>query len=292
VKQLEQEHDYEAVRSALHGPRGKELMKFMSDSSQGLLATDCEPNARELASCLGWIDDAGQFTTVGRKVADSFREYLLWEERGRVVHQWTELPALQPELFDGKRVLEIGCGFGCNLLSLQQHADEVLGVEIEPVYVALSPILAELAGLPAPTIHVGSATEIPVPSNSVDRIVCFGALQYMPIVEALHESARLLRPGGLAVFVHSHLSGYVSYTLRTLGPLLRTPKAALREAVTFAGMLAYPFVGRRVTREGDPVYPTQARMRRWIEAAGMRLDPHRTRTLDHETCYVAVMEPN
>ena len=84
----------------------------------------------------------------------------------------------------------------------------------------------------------------------------------------------------------SHLGGFLRKTgVRILQMPWRT---RVRETITIAGMLAYPWIGRAFTRPSDPVYPTQARMRRWLADAGLELDRGRTTIFGHETCYVAV----
>ena len=55
-------------------------------------------------------------------------------------------------------------------------------------------------------------------------------------------------------------------------------------------MVLYPWVGRAFTRPYDPVYPTQRRMERWVNEAGMHIDWSRTVVQGHETNFVVVKD--
>ncbi len=281
------ETEMSAAREALTGPDGAALIRLMAD-----LSMHARPNAslavRTLASELGWMSrpNAPIPTDLGLKVGDSCREFVMWEARGRRIHEADRLEVMHEGTFRGRRVAELGCGFGCNLLSLAGVAAELVGVELEPVYVQLSPVLAGIAGFPPPRIVESGADATGLEAARYDVVLNLGALQYMPIEAVLAETSRILVAGGTAVMILSHLGGFLRVTASRLP---RMPgRARARELVTVAGMLAYPWLGRAFTRPSDPVYPTHARMRRWLDAVGMTLDPGRTTVFGHETCYVAI----
>lgn len=245
-----------------------------------------DDSVKQSARDLGWLASSLRPTSIGEKVADSMREYSLWIERGRCIHQWGEMPLLQEDRFRQKRVLELGSGFGCNLIPLAQYASEVVGVDVEPVYLQLSGPLAQLAGVEPPRIIEASATQVPLPDGNFDVVLCFGALQYMPIEEVLLETSRLLKPGGDALFGTCDLGGYLGHRGQNLRDVL-APRLLARELVTVAGMVLYPWIGRAFTRPFDPVYSTHRWMERWMGAAGLRLDWSQTRRFGYETAYVA-----
>lgn len=236
--------------------------------------------ALDQARALGWVDDAGKPTMVGLKVADSCREYRLWEERLRRMPHHDTIQELRVEEFGGLSVVELGSGFGCNLLSLAQSAREVVGVEIEPVYGQLGPILARVAGLSPPCIVRAGADATGLEPGRFDRVLVLGAMQYMPILETMGEVHRLLRPGGRAYLLHSHFTGFVR---SLVGSLRRGERVSPREAVNLVGMLAYPYIGRAFMRPSDHVYLTHAVMRRWSRQVG--LVPKEFRVVAHETFY-------
>lgn len=276
------------IAEALEGAPGDALIALMNET----LRRGADPTAAEAtkstARRLGWIDDAGHFTKTGFLAADPLREYVYWEKRGRTITYNEKTPFLGPALFTGKRVLELGCGFGVNLLTLQSQAAWLAGVELVPYYLNFTAPLAKRAGVAKPNIILADATEVPLDAGSCDVVMALGALQYMPFRKALAEVARLLAPGGLAVFVNSTLAGYLRNSLADVPKVLRSrPKSLGREALTIGNMLLYPWTERRLTRLGDPVYLPQRTMQRWLEEAGFRVDERTHQFEGNETCWVA-----
>jgi SAM-dependent methyltransferase len=281
--------DAEIARAgdALVGEGGRDLIQLMADLSMHKRPNTSE-SVRQRAAELRWIagPNAPIATPIGFKIGDSCREFLMWESRDRRIHEADRLDIMQEQTFRDRRIVELGCGFGCNLLSLQGVAKEIVGVELEPIYIQLSPFLARIAGAEAPRIVESGADKTGLESRSYDVVLNLGALQYMPIESVLAETSRLLAPGGTAIMILSHLTGF----LRNLSTrvLHLSWRMRAREAVTVAGMLAYPWIGRAFTRPSDPVYPTQKRMARWLDDVGLQLDWNRTVIFGHETCYVAI----
>lgn len=288
LKRLD-DREVEAVERALTGELGRPLVDLMAAISMAR-TPDAPEEAWEVATRLGWIQNRSRCvaTPVGLKVGDSCREFTMWEERARRIHEADRLEVMKEATFRGRRVAELGCGFGCNLLSLDGIADEIVGVEIEPVYVQMSPILSKVAGLPPPKILQAGADRTGLPSDTYDVVLNLGALQYMPIEDVLAETARVLRRGGVAIMILSHLAGYLRLAVPRLFQL--PVRTTVRDLVTITGMLTYPWLGRAFTRPSDPVHPTQRRMKRWLDDVGLRPDESRTTIFRHETCYVAVKQ--
>jgi ubiquinone/menaquinone biosynthesis C-methylase UbiE len=246
------------------------------------------PEVASTAAGLGWIDRDSRLTGTGLLAADPMREYSYWEERGRVVTYNDQTDLLGPALFAGKRVVELGCGFGVNLLTLQRQAARVYGIEIQPFYLGFTAPLARRAGVARPTILLADAAALPLADRSADVVVALGAFQLMPIRQTLAEAARVLAPGGVVVLINSVLSGHLRHLAGELPRLIRRPKSLARAGLTLTNMLLYPWLGRRITRPGDPVFLPRKTMRRWLEDAGFQLDPQRTQQFGIETCWVAL----
>lgn len=227
--------------------------------------------------------DSGALTELGEMAGQSFREYLQWVERRREMPSVEAIPELRPEGFSQLDVIDVGSGFGCNLLSIAPHAASTVGVEIEPLFAQLSLPLARLAGEDPPSVHVSPAEHLPLEDHSADAVLCIGALQYMDIEDALAEMARVLRPGGRLIIVFGHLTGYLVDVLSSIH--LRSAVDVLREARAAATTLTYPLLGRSFGAAHSAVYPTHRRMRRWVSDAGLQLET--LRVVGNETVYVA-----
>ncbi|HEV7654949.1 MAG TPA: class I SAM-dependent methyltransferase [Mycobacteriales bacterium] len=99
--------------------------------------------------------------------------------------------------WDGRDVLDLGCGSGYWLSSYRRRARSVLGVEPDR---SLLP-LAAARDASIPVVH-GSAEHIPVPDAAVDVVHARFAYFFPPDRDAgLAEVMRVLRPGGALVVV-------------------------------------------------------------------------------------------
>ncbi len=101
------------------------------------------------------------------------------------------------EFVAGRRVLDIACGtgYGSELLNKQGQAKEVIGVDISYEAVGYAARRHNSANT---RFIAGSATEIPLPDNSVDVVVSFETIEHIPEDEqVVSEFARVLVPGGM-----------------------------------------------------------------------------------------------
>lgn len=102
------------------------------------------------------------------------------------------------------RVLEIGVGSGANLPLYSDRASDILGVEPHPRLLNMAS--AKQSRVPA-TLIEGSAESIPLDDSSVDTVVTTWTLCTIPDVKkALTEMRRVLKAGGLLLFVEHGLS--------------------------------------------------------------------------------------
>jgi SAM-dependent methyltransferase len=114
----------------------------------------------------------------------------------------------------GKVLLDLGCGSGYWLPGYAGQAVAVIGVEPDPVLVAL-------AALRDPRVRVlsGSAEHVPLPDGSVDVVHARFAYFWPPSCAAgLAEVLRVLTPGGTLVVVdNDHRAGEFTDLLRAAG---------------------------------------------------------------------------
>ena len=99
--------------------------------------------------------------------------------------------------WDGRRLLDLGCGSGFWLPRYLEEAASVVGVEPDP---ALVPLAA--ARHHAAEVLQGSAEHLPLPDASVDVVHARFAYFFPPGCDAgLAEVLRALRPGGTLVVI-------------------------------------------------------------------------------------------
>jgi SAM-dependent methyltransferase len=112
----------------------------------------------------------------------------------RVAHRDWYIELLREE--GRHRLVEIGTGPGVDAADFLAAGFEVSGVDLSPVQVAL----ARSAGVDA---HVAPAQALPFAAAAFDALWSMSVLMHMPdpdLDAALHEFARVLRPGALAAF--------------------------------------------------------------------------------------------
>ncbi|MDT4954036.1 MAG: hypothetical protein QOJ02_2174 [Acidobacteriota bacterium] len=93
----------------------------------------------------------------------------------------------------GHRVLEIGCGTGCDLLQFAKHGAEAVGIDITPEHLRLA---KERVGAMA-EVQQAEAVDLPFPDASFDYVYSHGVLHHIEQPRrAVQEIFRVLRPGG------------------------------------------------------------------------------------------------
>ena len=133
------------------------------------------------------------------------------EDTTPTVDLWA-LPTNQERLaeavdFEGKRVVDVGCGAGALVRFIRSQGADVLGVECGEVMIADAKA--------ADPEHVGSyvdgvGQDLPVEDSSADVVVFSYSLHHVPaehIADALVEAKRVLRPGGELVVLEPIADG-------------------------------------------------------------------------------------
>jgi len=112
--------------------------------------------------------------------------------------------ALGFEAYRGKRLLEVGCGTGTDLLQFARGGAQVTGVDLTPRSIEIARrrfAVYDCAG----TFAIGDAENLAFPDESFDVVYSFGVLHHTPDTEgAINEVHRVLRRGGRAVVMLYH----------------------------------------------------------------------------------------
>lgn len=119
----------------------------------------------------------------------------------------------------GRRVLEIGCGTGGDLLCFARAGALATGVDLSSHSLALARRRFELAGQKA-DLRVADAEALPFAERSFDFVYAWGVLHHTPdTARAVAEIHRVLVPNGLACVMLYHrrslfaLQAWVRYAL-------------------------------------------------------------------------------
>ena len=113
---------------------------------------------------------------------------------------WRQMAALLLGDVSGKDLLDIGCGMGEESIYFAKLGARVTGIDISDVGVASLRKRAAYHHLDITALEM-RADPTSFPTGSFDRIHGLGILHHVGIHRGLAEVERLLRPGGIAVFL-------------------------------------------------------------------------------------------
>ena len=136
--------------------------------------------------------------------------------------------------FDGyrdRRLLEIGCGIGTDLVRFARRGARVTGIDLAQRSIDLARRNVDLHGVSAEDLRVADGGALPFEDGHFDVVYAHGVIQYAANpARLIAEAHRVLRPGGEAIFMvynrYSWLSGLSKLTRVALehadAPVLRT----------------------------------------------------------------------
>ena len=100
----------------------------------------------------------------------------------------------------GRKVLDVGCGAGVDLVRFARAGAIVTGVDIAPAAIELARRNVEIQRVDAELI-VADGESLPLPDARFDMVFAHGVVQYTTNPRALvQECRRVLAPGGQAIF--------------------------------------------------------------------------------------------
>src|SRR5205085_9538903 len=158
--------------------------------------------------------------------------------------------ALYPYLLDyfprpaveGRRLLEIGLGYGTLGEALARLGADYHGLDIAAAPVAMmSARLARVPGARPEQVMQGSVLELPFEDASFDHVVSIGCLHHTgDLFGAVAECRRVLRPGGrLVMMVYNRRSA----RRVVLGPVLRARQRLMPTGPSADETLRYLYDG-------------------------------------------------
>lgn len=104
--------------------------------------------------------------------------------------------------FAGRRLLEVGCGIGTDLVRFARGGAHVTGVDLAQTAIDLAEKNFALHGVEAESLQVANAEALPFAADSFDVVYGHGVIQYTADpARLLAECHRVLKPGGEAIFM-------------------------------------------------------------------------------------------
>jgi ubiquinone/menaquinone biosynthesis C-methylase UbiE len=122
-----------------------------------------------------------------------YQEYAPWMPR-----------LMEFEKFRGKRLLEVGCGMGTDLLQFARGGARCTGIDLTPRSVEITRHRFKLYGADG-NFMISDGEHLPFRTESFDVVYSNGVLHHTPdTAGAIREVHRVLRPGGTAKIMLYH----------------------------------------------------------------------------------------
>ena len=184
----------------------------------------------------------------------------------------------QPPLLGGeeitvRRVLDVGCGGGQEMIPFGQRGAGCVGVDISPDSGRFG---RQLFRRDHPGLRVSFATAmaegLPFGAGTFDVVICRVAIPYTNNRLALAEMARVLRPGGVLILKVHHARYYVRKFFD--GIRTRSPLFAVHAARVLVSGAIFQALGRQ-PRGGlllKECYLTESVLRRELRGSGLTIE--------------------
>jgi len=152
------------------------------------------------------------------------REFFDSVERERYERQPFMREAVGFDRYRGKKLLEIGCGLGTDILQFARGGAQTTGVDLTEQSIELARSRFRMYGVPG-DFQVADAEKLPFPDGHFDVVYSFGVLHHTPDTpRTIREVHRVLKPGGEIVIMLYHSRSthlWLGYPLAMLGRLRR-----------------------------------------------------------------------
>ncbi len=119
--------------------------------------------------------------------------------------------------YKGKRLLEVGCGLGIDLVRFAKGGAIVFGVDLVEKAIKLAKKNFELHGLNG-ELHVMNGEDLKFDDNSFDVVFSHGVLAYTSDpMKMIYEIRRVLKAGGEAILMMYHRNSWLFFLTKLLG---------------------------------------------------------------------------
>ena len=122
--------------------------------------------------------------------------------------------------FNGKNLLEIGCGSGAQTIDFIHKGAQVTAIDISDESVALTKEFLKKHNLTA-IVQKVNAEQMKFSSNSFDIVYINCVLMHADQDKTVKESLRVLKSGGILVFKESLKNWIASFPYRTFSPYMK-----------------------------------------------------------------------
>jgi ubiquinone/menaquinone biosynthesis C-methylase UbiE len=157
--------------------------------------------------------------------------------------------------YQGKSLLEVGCGAGIDLVRFARAGAVVTGIDLSTTAIELARKNIEQNGLKA-DLWVMNGESMQFPDNSFDVVYAHGVLQYTADVEKMvAEIHRVVKPGGEVVVMVYNRNSWLNLMRRVTKVSLEHEDAPVLKKYSISELKQFlkPFKNYRIVPERFPV---------------------------------------
>ena len=157
--------------------------------------------------------------------------------------------------YQGKSLLEVGCGAGIDLVRFARAGAVVTGIDLSTTAIELARKNIEQNGLKA-DLWVMNGESMQFPDNSFDVVYAHGVLQYTADVEKMvAEIHRVVKPGGGVVVMVYNRNSWLNLMRRVTKVSLEHEDAPVLKKYSISELKQFlkPFKNYRIVPERFPV---------------------------------------
>ena len=169
--------------------------------------------------------------------------------------------------YRGRRLLEIGCGLGTDLVRFSRGGARVIGIDLAERSVDLARRNAALHEVATQGLCVGDGESLPFADGRFDAVYAHGVMQYAAHpARLIAEAHRVLKPGGEAVFMVYNRYSWLNAMSKLTGVGLEHADAPVLRTASIAELrrLLGGFASVRIVPER---FPVRSRLHRGWKAA-------------------------
>lgn len=167
--------------------------------------------------------------------------------------------------FIGKKLLEVGCGVGIDLVRFAEGGAEVSGIDLAEVSIGLAGLNFEHRGLSA-DLQVMNGEDLQYQAESFDVVYAHGVLQYTADVnKMISEINRVLRPDGEAIMMVYNKNSWLNVISKVMKVSLEHEDAPVlnKYSIKEYQHLLTPFSKFKIVPER---FPVKTRLHQGIKA--------------------------
>lgn len=142
------------------------------------------------------------FIEQNKRVYDSIATFF----SGTRAWLWDDMRLLEPYIHDGDAILDLGCGNGRLYQLCRTKPAAYTGIDQSDELIRIA-----REKFPDANFVAGSMTKLPFAEKSFDKVFSIAAFHHLPDVttrvETLQEIKRVLKPGGIVIFLNWNLLG-------------------------------------------------------------------------------------